>query len=278
MIVKTDAVVLKSMRFRDTSKIVTFYTRRYGKLSAIAKGARTPKSKFGAALEPMTGVSLVLYKKEQRELQLVSQCDIIKPYKKIHAEMNRMAAALSVLELLHQLTHDEEEHPALFLLLEQTLDALETAPRNHGNYLYAFELRLSALFGFSPVLGACVRCGSRQVYDGPLSMITFQLDKGGLVCGTCGEPAGGVPQSLAVRRQDHSRRTEWNRPSLLLLRKQTARIMERLFTADFESLGGLEFSKEVGNELDETLRSYLQYHFEDLRPLRSTRVFRSMAT
>ena len=71
MIVKTDAIVLKSMRFRETSKIVTFYTRRYGKIAAVAKGARETKNKFGAALEPMTGVNLVFYKKEQRDLQLV---------------------------------------------------------------------------------------------------------------------------------------------------------------------------------------------------------------
>jgi DNA repair protein RecO (recombination protein O) len=78
MITKTEAVVLKSMNYRDSSKIVTFYTRGFGKVKCIAKGARQMKSKFGAGLEPITNVSLVLYKKEHRELQLVSQCDAIK--------------------------------------------------------------------------------------------------------------------------------------------------------------------------------------------------------
>jgi len=276
MIVKTEAIVLKSMRFRETSRIVTFYTRRYGKLAAIAKGARNLKSKFGASLEPMTGVSLVLYKKESRDLQLVSQCDIIRPYKKIHSEIERMAPAMSVLELLHQLTHDEEEHPALFGLLEQTLDALEAAVRNFENFVYAFQLRMSALFGFAPVLASCVRCGTAQVYEGPLSMVTFRLDKGGLLCRTCAETTNASPGGLTVRRLDHSPALPGRPPSLVAVRKTTARIMERLFSADLESLSVLEYPADVGNELNETLRSYLQYHFEDLRPLRSAQVFRSM--
>ena len=73
MITKSEAIVLKSMDFRDSSKIVTFYTRSFGKLKGIAKGARQMKSKFGAALEPITRVSLVLYKKEHRDLQLISE-------------------------------------------------------------------------------------------------------------------------------------------------------------------------------------------------------------
>lgn len=260
MIVKTDAIVVRSMRFRDTSRIVTFYTRRYGKVSAVAKGARNLKSKFGAALEPMTGVALVLYKKEQRELQLVSQCDIVKPYKRIHTEMERMAPAMAILELLHQLTHDEEEHAALYRLVEQTLDALEHAEKNHVNYLYAFELRVAALFGFAPVLTRCVRCGTAGVLEGPEDFVHFRLDKGGILCRACLGASGEFP---SMRRN---------------VRKPVLRILDRLFVADLRSLGGLEYQPVVGNEMDELLRSYLQYHFEDLRPLRSERVFRALTS
>jgi DNA repair protein RecO (recombination protein O) len=158
MITKTDAIVLKTMKFRDTSKIVTFYTRQYGKLKGVAKGARQMKSKFGASLEPMTRVSLVLYRKEHRDLQLVSQCDIVNYYKRIHSEIERMSVALSILDLVNQLTHDEEENGELFRLLVETFDQLERAAKNHANLFYAFEIRLAGLFGFSPDLEVCGRC------------------------------------------------------------------------------------------------------------------------
>jgi len=258
MIVRTDAVVLKSMRFRDTSKIVTFYTRKFGKLAAVAKGARETKNKFGAALEPMTEVHLVLYKKAQRELQLVSQCDIVRPFKNIHAGMERMQTALSVLELLHQLTHDEEENPAVYALLTDTLEAIDRAERNFHNYLYAFELRFSTLFGFRPVFERCFVCGRAIARENP--RITFRIDRGGLLCSECADRrSGDRPAGLSAS-----------------IGSPTARILQRLLTARLESLSTLAYEGSVWNEVDETLRSYLRYHFEDWRPLKSAEVFRAM--
>ena len=66
MLIKTEAIILKSMKYRDTSKIVTFYTKEFGKLKGIAKGARTAKVNLVAALEPMTHSMLVIYKKEHQ--------------------------------------------------------------------------------------------------------------------------------------------------------------------------------------------------------------------
>ncbi len=274
MIVKTDAVVLKSMRFRETSKIVTFYTRRYGKLAAVAKGARETKSKFGASLEPMTAVSLVLYRKEHRDLQLLSQCDILKPHKRIHSEMERMAVALSILELLHQVTHDEEEHPALYDLLDQVLDALESSSGTLVNFRYAFELRLCALFGFTPVFDRCVVCGTRGRQAEGTSSVMFQLDKGGMLCPAC---ANNVPPGLVERAdRKESDFAGKDRPYRKIL-SETSLILERLFSARMESLGVLEYSAGAGNELGATLRSYLRYHFESVRPSQSARVFDTIA-
>lgn len=268
MIVKTDAVVLKSMRYRDTSKIVTFYTRAFGKLSGIAKGAREGRSKFGASLEPMTEVSLVLYKKEQRDLQLISQCDIISPFKHLHSDIDRMPHAMAVMELLHQLTHSEEENPALYALLVETLNAVETAPGNIRNVVYGFELRFASLFGFTPVFDRCSHCG--KMLDGPGSrpVVYFRIDRGGIWCEDCFN-------TLSDSRK------EGRRPGLAatasVIRVPTARILHRFLTARLDTLSGVEYHESVGNEVDETLRSYLQYHFEGLRPLKSVSVFRQMS-
>lgn len=277
MIVKTDAIVLKSMRYRETSKIVTFYSRRYGKLAALAKGARDTKSKFGASLEPMTAVSLVVYRKENRDLQLISQCDILKPYKKIHAEMGRMSAAMGMLELVNQLTRDEAENPALYMLLEESLDRLENAATSFQNFFFAFEFRLCGAFGFAPALETCIRCG-RDAFSGPESVVAFQLDKGGLLCASCTAamklPANGAVSTLPFAQKGNN--THGRPPVFTILKTGTARIMLKLYGGRLDTVAALEYSEEIGNELSETLRSYLRYHFEDLKPLRSAAVFEKM--
>ncbi|MEX1139347.1 MAG: DNA repair protein RecO [Bacteroidota bacterium] len=268
MIVKTDAVVLKSMRYRDTSKIVTFYTRAFGRVAGIAKGARVSKSKFGASLEPMTEVGLVLYKKEQRDLQLISQCDILKPFKQVHSDMEKMSGAMAVVELLHQLTHSEEENPALYNLLVETLEAVEKAPRNIRNIVYGFQLRFASLYGFNPVFDRCVLCGTMLGGSGVRPVVHFRIDRGGMWCGNCPEPLSTV----AARGGRFGLLT-----SFAEIRVPTAQILHRFLTARLETLSSVEYHESVGNEVDETLRSYLQYHFEELRPLKSPPVFRQIS-
>jgi DNA repair protein RecO (recombination protein O) len=192
MITKTEAVVLKSMNFRDSSKIVTFYTRRYGKVKGIAKGARQMKSKFGAALQPITKVSLVLYKKEHRDLQLISECDAIKTYKSTHSELERMAVALSVLELVNQLSHEEEENDKLYLLLVDTLNEIERAKKNFISLLFAFEIRYAAQFGFAPNLEICSHCG-RSLNDMEAEgTAVFRLSRGAVLCNRCSTSEGQI--------------------------------------------------------------------------------------
>ena len=114
MIVSTDAIVLHAMKYGDTSKIVTLYTRKYGKLKVIAKGVRTAKNKVGASLKPMTISSVVFYKKQNRELSLLSKCEIALPLKNIFAVEEKLAAVLAVIELLSLTMHDEHEEAQLY--------------------------------------------------------------------------------------------------------------------------------------------------------------------
>ena len=78
-ILKTRAIVLRTMRMGETSSLVTFYAQECGKLKAMARGARKPKSRFGAALGLMTEVQAICYVKETRDLQTLSECTLLKP-------------------------------------------------------------------------------------------------------------------------------------------------------------------------------------------------------
>ncbi len=261
MITKTDAFVLKSMRYRDTSKIVTFYSQRFGKIKGIAKGARETKSKFGASLDPMTLASLVLYKKEHRDLQFISESDTIRPYKRIHSELPRMEVALSVLELVNQVTHDEEENSNLYSLLVETFENIENADRNHGNFSRAFMIRMASLFGFTPMLMVCPECKKPVAENDSTPSYIFDLGKGGLYCENCAMNLG---------------RSVLPGQSRIKISARTAEILREFLQTRIEHLATLEYNNAIGNELDETLRLYLQYHFEGLKSLRSRAVFQQM--
>ncbi|MBI5473011.1 MAG: DNA repair protein RecO [Ignavibacteriae bacterium] len=117
MIVKTEAIVLSAMKFRDTSKIVRLYTKEFGKVSVIAKGARDAKSKFRGGLEPTNHVACVIYRHSNRELQLLSQCDIVQSFRTLSDNLEKMFAALSAVELVDLVSHGEDENQTLFTLL-----------------------------------------------------------------------------------------------------------------------------------------------------------------
>jgi DNA repair protein RecO (recombination protein O) len=262
MIIKTDAIVLKSMRYRDTSKIVTFYSRRFGKIKGIAKGARDTRSKFGASLEPLTIASVVLYKKEHREIQLISQCDIVRRFKRITADIDRMAVALSVLELVNQVTHDEEDNPPLYALIVDVLEAIEQAEHNVENLLYAFEIRLASLFGYAMVCKTCLCCRRSIKFGLSADPFRFDVGKGGLWCQQCAAT---------------SRRGSGISGSLILISAQAAKMLEWLSLAPLESVQKLNVNEAVGNEIDEVLRLYLRYHFEGIRSFKSRDVFQKIS-
>ena len=279
MITKTEAVVLKSMNYRDSSKIVTFYTRRFGKVKCIAKGARQMKSKFGAGLEPITNVSLVMYKKEHRDLQLVTQCDAIKTYKSIHSELERMAVALSVLELVNQLVHEEEGNDALYLLLVETLDEIESAKRNFVNLFFAFEIRFASLFGFSPGLGVCSGCGRSLDDIGVDGAAVFQLSKGSVLCGRCITSASTIKNDLLLIRKtaQEARTRPHSEEGNVRVSIGTLKALQRLLTARLDSVSSLELTTAAGNDIDGTLRLYMRQHFEDLKPIKSLDILKKFS-
>ncbi|MFH0992249.1 MAG: DNA repair protein RecO [bacterium] len=264
MLAKTEAIVLKSSKFRDTSKLVYFYSRNYGKLKGIAKGARTLKSKFGASLEPITKVSVVLYKKEQRDLHLISQCDTLKVYKQIHSDFEKIQVALAILDLTHQLSHEEEENSRFFLLLSETLDELNSAEKQYLNFFYAFVLRLGAILGFSAQFDRCPICHEAVAMHDERREFIFRADKGAVMCQACSyahhrSPMGDKLGIAGILHQPPSQPISF----------QTVRILQRLNASKLSGVAALHLDGRHGNEMNMVVRSYIHYHFEGLKPLKA---------
>jgi DNA repair protein RecO (recombination protein O) len=261
VLVKTEVIVLRSMKYRDTSKIITFYSKEYGKLKGIAKGARTAKNKFGSALEPLSHSMLLIYKKDHRDLHLISQCDSINSFRNLTEDLDRMSTALSVLELIDHVTHHEERTPALFALLVDTLSALNESTKNYKTYLQSFQLRLAALFGYAPNFDVCGQCGKLVSAGDGEKQVAFQIVRGAVFCNACREPADSVVPSI-----DQSAES-------LALSVQGLQFIRRLVNAQLPSLSNLDYNTRIGNEIDELIRLYLRYHFDGLKPLKSVEFF-----
>lgn len=156
---KTDAVILRRIKYSETSLIVTAYSRDFGKISLMAKGARNPKSKFVGALEPTTISSMVYYHKETRELQMLSEVDLIFANSKIIMDLRKSAVSLAIVGLVNAVITGEEPNESIYQLLEDTLNALNNEEGDVANLWY-FELNLLRLLGFGIDLSGQERSGA----------------------------------------------------------------------------------------------------------------------
>jgi DNA repair protein RecO (recombination protein O) len=261
MLVKTEVIVLRSMKYRDTSKIITFYSKEYGKFKGIAKGARSPKNKFGSALEPLSHSVLLLYKKEHRDLHLISQCDSVEPFRRISEELDRMYIGLSILELIDQVTHHEERSPAIFQLLIETLAALDASSKNYEMYLQAFQLRLAVLFGYAPNFETCGECGKPVLLGATEKQVVFQIVRGAVFCNEC-----CAPHRSPAGLDDPDN-------SFLILSIQGLQLVRHHLSASLSLLSTFIYDEHVRNEIGELIRLYLRYHFDGFKPLKSLEFF-----
>jgi Recombination protein O N terminal/Recombination protein O C terminal len=148
LIVKTEAIVLKCINYRETSKIVTFYSKSHGKIRGIAKAVRSTKTRWGGVLQSMAYLNLFFYFKENKDLHLVSNAEYANAFKSIYGDYDKLQAGFKIIELVNRTTADHEPNDEVFNLLKFTLENLESATKNYSNLLFYFEFRLCELLGF----------------------------------------------------------------------------------------------------------------------------------
>jgi DNA repair protein RecO (recombination protein O) len=191
---KEQGIVLRSIKLGEADKIVSILTQSSGKIRAVAKGIRRTSSRFGARLEPLTHVSLLLY--QGRNLDTVTQAEIISPFLGIRGDFGLIAAAETMLEATDKVAEEHERNVRLFLLLLSGLRALDTGPADAAAVAESYLLKLLSLSGFHPSLSACAVCGKPGPHE------WFSAGQGGLVCEDCAEHDAGRVSEPAVRWLD----------------------------------------------------------------------------
>lgn len=184
------AVVLRTYRLGEADRIVVLLTEHHGKVRAVAKGVRKTTSRFGARLEPMSHVRLLLA--QGRELDVVSQAEAVESLAPMVSDLDHITNGMAVLEAVDQLALDREPAPHLYRMLVGALRTI--AVRSGPLVVPSFYWKLLASEGLRPELDRCVRCGG----DGPL--VAFDLEHGGVLCRTCRTGASLSPEALQIMR------------------------------------------------------------------------------
>jgi len=167
------------MEYQEADKIVTIFTKDYGKITAIAKGVRKTKSKFGSSLEILTHSVFLFYK--GRNIDIVSQTEILESFFSTSKEVIKFAFAANCVEVVNKLTEEREINIDLFNLLKEVLHYLRES--NDPKLLtLSFKWQTMSILGYRPSLNHCCRC-NKSVED--QKEMHFNIKEGGLVCNNC---------------------------------------------------------------------------------------------
>jgi len=178
---KTDAIVLRSLRYGEADRILHLYTADRGRVGAIAKGVRKTSSRFGARLEPLSHVELMLHQ-GSGELLTITGVDLKRSHRAIREDVYRLNVGLIGAEAMLRLHGEPEANERAFTALERFLDHLDHAPSPAGAnaaldpLVLSFQLKLLWLAGYLPHLTGCVECGAAE------DLVGYSARAGGALC------------------------------------------------------------------------------------------------
>ena len=181
---KTEAVVLRSFRFGEADRVLHLYTLERGRVGAVAKGVRKTKSRFGARLEPLSHVELLLHQ-GSGELHTVTGASLLDPHRLAREDPYRLSVGLVGAEAMLRLFVEQERNERGFEALTRFLTVLDTVPPGlRGRaaldpLALGFQLKLLWLSGYLPHLEACVECGATE------GLVGYLPSAGGAVCAAC---------------------------------------------------------------------------------------------
>ncbi len=234
---KTQGFVLRKQDIRETSILLTVYTRNFGKLKLISKGVRAPEARFVSAYELLALDDIVFYERKKKNLFFLSQCDLINYFPRIRESLERLSYAAYFADFLDSATASREKNPRIYELLSNSLFLLSgnASPKRVARI---FEIKLLAILGLMPRLRECVSC--ERVPGKEKARFSFSL--GGVLCENCFVKDKSAGPVLAG----------------------TLNFISHIRNLPFERIKQIKVSKRVGAEVEKLLRGFINYHL-DLR-------------
>lgn len=244
---KADVLVIRKRDFRETSLIVDFYTREFGKLCGILKGIRKDPRKFASSLEPYSHNEIIFYQSRNSSMHLVSSCDMKNGFDSVRQDAVKSTTGMFMMELLQAVMPQEDKNEDVFDLSVNCLHELATAFNPH-KVATVFKIKILSLSGFKPHFDSCVCCRSKIS-----GASKFSLARGGLLCERC------CVKDTAARP---------------VFRGTVATILH-IERSDFRASMNIGLNPQIKRELDTILNAFLQFHLG--RELKSERVIRRLS-
>lgn len=229
---KTEAFVLKTQDYRDTSLLATFYTPDYGKVKGIIKGVRDTRARYGSMLEPFSRNEILFYRRKRGgDLHQVTQVDVLEMYAAVREDLEKLAYASYMTELVDAMTETEDPNPDIFFLLKDAMVFLQSgaSARRAGRI---FEWKLLELVGHKPEIHQCVVCRSALNEDA-----LFSVSLGGMRCKNCSRESAGIPVS-----------------------RGTLNFLDHVERSSFAAMEQIKVAQEVGEALEKMLRRFVDFH------------------
>ncbi len=146
-LVESEAFVLNGFRYGESSKIITLYSKEFGKFNAIVKGVRNVKARHSGVYENMNLINVFLNKKDNRSLQVISKADIVNSFNGIKSELDKLAIGYNMLEILNKTSEEYDTSHNAFVLLRSAFGYLDKTKTNFGFVLLYYMYKLSYIQG-----------------------------------------------------------------------------------------------------------------------------------
>jgi DNA repair protein RecO (recombination protein O) len=184
MLIRDEAICIRAVDYSETSQIVTFFTRENGKVGAIAKGSKRPKSAFDGAIELFSHGSIVFFDANREKLATLTEFEQSPAFTNLCADLFAFNCCLLATELVEKMTEDYDRHPQLFDSFLQLLENVNET-RDALKLLILFELSLLKEVGLGPVVSACANCKTRRGEQEAMDEVYFSSSANGLICRDC---------------------------------------------------------------------------------------------
>ncbi len=232
MLIKTRGLVSKTVNFGEGDKILTILTEEYGKIQAMARGARRTRSKLVAGTQLFCYCDFILFK--GRSWHYINQAEIINSFHKIRNELTTLSCCTYLVELANEIVQPNQRPGRLLQILLEALSLFAAKEVSPEILLRATELKILAYAGYKPQLGYCVNCrvNSKVNYFGPMS--------GGVLCADCKDV------------DPHSYR----------ISQGTIRIMKLMMKWKLKKLDCLRLEEHILRELEKILKGYIVIHID----------------
>ncbi len=233
----TKGIVLQNQELGEADKIVTLYSQKLGKIRGVAKGVRKTTSKFGSGVEIFTYADYLLYGRENNDLDIITQVQIIHSFQEIREDLDKITSGAFILELVDTLVAGREKDPLLFSLILQTLTWLKSEVNEL--IIPTFVLKIMTLLGLKPHVGeSCILC--HKLID----KMQFSPGQGGIIC-TSHQIKDGIMLSNGIRG-----------------------LINQLLILDISQIRKIQVAKNLLLDIRKlVIDNYLTYHLQ--KPLKS---------